>query len=215
MNVYGPKFGSPQASGHQPDGSYLPNEYHMGMAIGYAGNCVKRGQHPVGAVVTRTLAMANLDLGHPETYEFVAGVGVNEVEGDSSLHAEMIAIRKAEMYHGRRRLSELRSVLYTTHEPCPMCAGLIANSKLTGIVYGTGAQDATDAVRDCGIKWRSNRVSGLDIIRGRVESGMPEQFVIGGFMREQCLELLKSASELALASSNLMSNDQRQEISGI
>ena len=74
-----------------------------------------------------------------------------------------------------------------------MCAGLIVNSKLSGIVFGTSAQDADDLVREQGIKWRSNRVSGLDVIRGRIERNTPKQFIIGGFMRDQCLELLKTA----------------------
>jgi tRNA(adenine34) deaminase len=196
MRVYGPKYGVPQEPGHQPDGSYVPNEYYMQLAIAYAEECIDRGQHPVGAVVTRTMGIFSLDEGYEVTKEFVGGVGVNEVENDSSLHAEMVALRKAEMYNGRRRLGELKSVLYTTHEPCPMCAGAIANSKLHGVVYGTSAIDARELVESKGIRWRSNRVSGIDIIRGREENGTPEQFVIGGFLKERCLELLGKTSLL-------------------
>lgn len=197
MNVYGPEFGTPQKPGHQLDGTYQPNEYFMKLAIDYGQHCVERGQHPVGAVVTRTFAMFDLDTGSPVTREFVAGVGINEVENDSSRHAETTAINKAEMYHGRRRLHDLKSVLYTTHEPCPMCAGLVANSKLSGIVFGTSAEDAADLVREQGIKWRSNGMSGLDVIRGRVERGAIGQFIMGGFMREQCLDLLKTSAQLS------------------
>ncbi|MDB5176250.1 MAG: tadA [Candidatus Saccharibacteria bacterium] len=179
---------------------YVPNEYYMGLAIDYARENVARGQHPVGAVVTRTLSMFNVDTRQQQVVQLVAGVGVNEVHNNSYKHAEAVAIEKAEVYHGRHQLRDLSAVLYTTHEPCPMCAGLIANTKLSGVVYGTSAVDATDLVRDQGIRWRSNAVSGLDIIRGRIEPGMPEQFIIGGFMREQCLELLQSAGQLAVAS---------------
>lgn len=201
MKVYGPKRGEMQVPGWQPSGEYLPNPYYMDLAIRYGSRCVERGQHPVGAVVTRVAEMFNTDTEQLEKFEFVAGVGVNEVENDSSLHAEKIAIEKAEMYHGRRKLHSLKSVLYTTHEPCPMCAGVVANSKLHGVVFGTSARDAAELAGSGDIKWRSNRVSGLDVIRGRVEAGMPEQFIIGGFRREQCLELLKTAGQLALVSS--------------
>jgi len=122
--------------------------------------------------------------------EFVAGIGANAVEGCSMQHAEVAAIQQAETHHGRHKLQEMKAVLYTTHEPCPMCAGLIANSKLSGVVFGTSAEDARELVNRQGIKWRSNAVSGIDIILGRQENGMPEQFVTGGFMRDKCLELL-------------------------
>jgi tRNA(adenine34) deaminase len=198
MRTYGLKYGTPQPPGIQEDGTYVPNEYYMDLAIDYARENVARGQHPVGAVVTRTLSMFNVDTRQKEAVQLIAGVGVNEVHSNSYKHAEAVAIEKAEIYHGRRQLRDLNAVLYTTHEPCPMCAGLITNTKLSGIVYGTSAGDAADVVRDQGIKWRSNAVSGLDIIRGRIEPGMPEQFIIGGFMREQCLELLQSAGQLAV-----------------
>jgi tRNA(Arg) A34 adenosine deaminase TadA len=201
---YGLKYGTPQEVGFQPDGSYVPNEYYMNMAIEWGARCVERGQHPVGAVMTRveTLPVINVEGKSPgrRTVELVAGVGMNEVDHSTIRHAEVVAMGKAEMYHGgRRRLANLQSVLYTTHEPCPMCAGMIANSKIKGIVYGTGAEDALHLSQEEGIKWRSNRVSGLDIIRGRIEAGMPEQFIIGGFMRDRCLELLKTAGKLSIA----------------
>lgn len=201
-------FGKPQIPGYQKDGSYTPNPYYMGEAIAQAKECLTRGQHPVGAVITQIMTLpdvSNANNRHFVTRELIAGLGANSVENDSTGHAEIRALRFAELHFGRRQLGERRSVLYATHAPCPMCAGTITNSKLSCIVYGTDLEDAAAVVDELGIKWRSNRVSGLDVIRGRAENGAPEQFIIGGFMRAECLELLRSVGELSVSEPTLPS----------
>jgi tRNA(Arg) A34 adenosine deaminase TadA len=154
---YGLRHGEAQTPGFQEDGSYLPNKYYMQMAIEWGERCVERGQHPVGAVITRIVNVPVQEreggLRERREFEFVAGVGMNEVEHSTSRHAEFVALEKAEMYHGGRRLGELQPVLYTTHEPCPMCAGVVANSKLKGVVYGTRAEDALRLSQEEGIKF--------------------------------------------------------------
>lgn len=178
--------------------SYEPSDYFMDIAISLGEKCPEEGQHPVGAVVTALQPLINLDQGGEEQlYEVVVGVGANLVHNTSAAHAEMIAIEDAEMHLTRRRLGHACGVLYTTHEPCPMCAGAIVNSKLKGVVYGTSADDAKKLAEKTGMKWRSNKISGLDIIRGRDESGSNEQFVIGGVKREECLALLALSGTVA------------------
>ncbi len=197
----------PQISGYQPDGLYVPNPYFMERAIAATSECIENGQHPVGAVVTKTEKTRSPFSGKSWFKERIAAIGVNQVEVFSLSHAEFNGTDDAEARYGQQGLYEYKSVLYTTHEPCPMCGGRVANSKLSGIVFGTSAQDAEDLVREQGIKWRSNRVSGLDVIRGRIERNMPKQFIIGGFMREQCLELLRTAGELSLNTQNQNKNN--------
>jgi len=53
--------------------------------------------------------------------------------GDSTAHAEMIAIRCASAKLGRNLSG---CILITTHEPCPMCATAIIWSGITEIAYG-------------------------------------------------------------------------------
>ncbi len=61
---------------------------------------------------------------------------VNKVESlnDCTAHAEMLAIREASEKLGNWRLNDC--TLYTTLEPCAMCAGAIINSRLKKIIFG-------------------------------------------------------------------------------
>ena len=53
---------------------------------------------------------------------------------DVTAHAEMQAITSAANYIGGKYLNEC--VIYVTVEPCPMCAGALAWSQITKVVYG-------------------------------------------------------------------------------
>lgn len=61
----------------------------------------------------------------------------NEKEGkaDTTMHAEIIAIKKASKKLGAWRLNECE--MYVTLEPCPMCAGAIINARLDKVYIGT------------------------------------------------------------------------------
>ena len=62
-----------------------------------------------------------------------------KTEGDSTLHAEITAIRKASKILGCD-LGDL--AIYSTHEPCPMCATAILWSGIRKIVYGFSTSEA-------------------------------------------------------------------------
>ena len=62
---------------------------------------------------------------------------------DPTAHAEINAIRKATKKLKRFDLSDC--VLYTSCEPCPMCFGAIAWSKIKVVYYGCTRKDA-DAI---------------------------------------------------------------------
>jgi len=64
--------------------------------------------------------------------------------GDSTAHAEMIAIRCASAKLGRDLSG---CVLIATHEPCPMCATAIIWSGITEIAYGYSIKDAIEQGR--------------------------------------------------------------------
>ena len=86
---------------------------------------------------------------------------------DPTNHVEIVAIRNACSFVGSRHLEE--AVLYTTHEPCPMCAGAAIMAKLDGIVYGAKKEDmfGYSTRADSGNRfWRTNKVSAYDIIVG-------------------------------------------------
>ena len=79
-----------------------------------------RGEVPVGAVLV-----------DPAKGDVLARSG-NEVKarGDATAHAEMLVLRAA----GCARLDGLD--LYTTLEPCPMCAQAIALARVRRLYYG-------------------------------------------------------------------------------
>ena len=94
----------------------------MRLALEQASLALEHGDVPVGAVVL--LAGEVLACGKNE----------RELLGDPTAHAEMQAIRAACTQLGRSRLDE--AVLVVTLEPCPMCAGAVAQSRLSKVVFG-------------------------------------------------------------------------------
>lgn len=53
---------------------------------------------------------------------------------DPTAHAEVLTIRQAALKIGNYRL--VGATLYTTVEPCVMCAGALVNSRIARLVYG-------------------------------------------------------------------------------
>jgi len=95
----------------------------MQQAIELAKETAIKGDVPVGALVVD-------DAGN------VIGQGANlrEQNNDPTAHAEIVAIRDAAKKIGDYRLDELTIVV--TLEPCGMCAGAIAQSRIKRLVFG-------------------------------------------------------------------------------
>ena len=53
---------------------------------------------------------------------------------DPTAHAEILVLREAAAIIGNYRLTE--TVLYTTIEPCTMCAGALVNARIKRLVFG-------------------------------------------------------------------------------
>jgi tRNA(adenine34) deaminase len=107
------------------DNLHLTNaddEKWMKQALDLAEQAVLLGEVPVGAVAVRDGQ--------------VIGKGFNrkETDQDPSAHAEMIALRQAADYLKNWRL--IGVTLYSTLEPCPMCAGVMIQGRLERLVYG-------------------------------------------------------------------------------
>jgi tRNA(adenine34) deaminase len=63
-----------------------------------------------------------------------AGHNQRELNNDPTAHAEIIAIRQAAEHLHRWRLGDV--CLYTTLEPCPMCAEAILQARISRLVFG-------------------------------------------------------------------------------
>jgi tRNA(adenine34) deaminase len=95
---------------------------------------------------------------------------------DPTAHAEIIALRSGARKIGNYRLTG--TTVYTTIEPCVMCAGAIVNARISRLVYGT-ADERFGAVRT---KFRLCDSSSLN---HQVE-------ITAGVMEAQCRAIMQS-----------------------
>jgi tRNA(adenine34) deaminase len=95
----------------------------MRRALLAAESAAEKGEVPVGAVVARggeILAVA---------------ANEREITKDPTAHAELLAMRRAAKTLDGWRLTGC--TLYSTLEPCPMCAGAAHAARLDRLVYAT------------------------------------------------------------------------------
>lgn len=99
------------------------DEYYMQKALFLAEEALEEGEIPVGALV---VGQGNK----------IIGKGYNQTERltDVTAHAEILAITAASNYLGAKYLKDC--TLYVTLEPCVMCAGALAWSQISRVVYG-------------------------------------------------------------------------------
>ncbi len=99
----------------------MHHEYFMREALKEARKAFEGEDVPVGAVVVHE--------------NKIIGRAHNQVEllKDPTAHAEMLAITQAAATLGSERLQEAR--LYTTLEPCIMCAGAIVLARIKELFY--------------------------------------------------------------------------------
>ncbi len=137
---------------------------YMREALLEAQKAYDLGEVPIGAVVVREGEI--IGRGH----------NLREMLSDSSAHAEILAMREAARHLGDWRLNEC--VLYSTIEPCPMCAGAIVQFRIKILVYGAAdpKAGAVDSIMDVVREPRFNH---------RVE-------VISGVLAEECAAIIKN-----------------------
>jgi tRNA(adenine34) deaminase len=126
----------------------------MQQAISLAKVAAAKGDVPVGALVVD-------DAGN------VVGQGANlrVQDNDPTAHAEIVAIRDAAKKIGNYRLDDL--TMLVTLEPCGMCAGAIAQSRIKRLVFGAfdkkaGAVGSVwDLLRDTKAIYKPEVISGV------------------------------------------------------
>lgn len=156
---------------------FQPKREFMEAAIKEALKSKELGDYAVGAVIVKD-------------DKIIAKAGDRIIlDKDATNHAEVIAIREASKILGTRFLEDC--ILYTTHEPCPMCAAAAVWAKMKGIVYGARMEDMADhGKRNANerFSWRTIDIPCSAII----ERGNPKLFLVGWFMREECKKLFHS-----------------------
>ena len=108
----------------------MKKEFLMREALVQAKKALKKGEVPIGAVVV---------LG-----DKIIGRGFNQpiTTKDPTAHAEIIALKEASNRLDNYRLNE--AIIYTTLEPCLMCAGALVHARIKKIIFA--AQDTKSGV---------------------------------------------------------------------
>src|ERR1700724_1822242 len=140
---------------------------YMRQALALAEQAQAAGEVPVGAVIV---------LGGE-----VVGQGCNSpiAANDPTAHAEMLAIREACARIGNYRLEG--ATVYSTLEPCVMCAGALVAARVATLVFGARH------LRFGGVRSKF-RLADSDLLNHRVE-------VVEGVLASDCLELVKKFFE--------------------
>jgi tRNA(adenine34) deaminase len=157
--------------------SYKPRKKFMELAIAEAKRAGDRGDYPIGAVITRV-------IGKREVVIASAGNRV-KTSGSSIKHVELETLKYVSSGYGRY-LSDF--VLYSTHEPCAMCAGACVWSRIGAVVYGVSQEDIAAYGRKHGTdeyKWRACLIPCREVL----EKGGHVIPVTGGFLRTDCRKL--------------------------
>ena len=139
------------------------DRHWMARALELARRAGAACEVPVGAVLVREGA--------------VLGEGWNQSIGacDPSAHAEMLALRAAAAASGNYRL--VACTLYTTLEPCPMCAGAMIHARVTRLVFGAADPRA-------GAAGSVFNLLQTEVLNHRIQ-------IVSGVLAEECGALLR------------------------
>ncbi|HWS88890.1 MAG TPA: tRNA adenosine(34) deaminase TadA [Pyrinomonadaceae bacterium] len=105
------------------------DERRMREALRAAREAARAGEVPVGACV----------VGPDGGLLAVAG-NRTRTDCDPTAHAEVLALREAARRVGNYRLTG--AVVYSTIEPCAMCAGALVQARVARLVYGARDEKA-------------------------------------------------------------------------
>ena len=143
-------------------GSYLVEQFML-QALKEAKKAKDKNESPIGAVIVKDGKI--IARGHNE----------KELKNDSTLHAEMTAIKKASKKLHSWRLNDCE--MYVTLEPCAMCAGAIFQARLRRLYIGASDPKA-------GAAGSVINILNKDMFSHKVD-------VIFGILEDQCSKVLK------------------------
>ena len=105
----------------------MNHDHYMGLALRAAEEAMARGDWPTGSVIV-------LD-------GELAGSGQNRQvsQNDITIHAETDALRSA--FKSLKKTNLEGATVYTTMEPCPMCAEAMRMARVGRLVLGLRHQD--------------------------------------------------------------------------
>ncbi|MFA7133080.1 MAG: nucleoside deaminase [Bacteroidales bacterium] len=149
----------------------------MNAAIREAKVAKKSNNYAIGAIIER------------DGQIIAKSPNITRTVNDPTYHAEIEVIRKAIKKTGDKFLEG--AVLYTTHEPCPMCAAACVWARLKGVVFGANLQDMIAYSKSKGTeqwRWRTIQITANEIF----SKGSPQIELQKDFMRDECIKLFHS-----------------------
>ncbi|HMB50374.1 MAG TPA: nucleoside deaminase [Natronoarchaeum rubrum] len=113
-----------------PELDAFDHERHMRRAFDLAREAADRGDEPFGSVLVRD--------------DEVVATASNRIVTESDLrrHPELDLAKTA--HRDFSPDERARTVMYTSTEPCPMCAGGLRTAGLARVVYGVGADEIVE-----------------------------------------------------------------------
>ena len=135
----------------------------MRQALAAAHEARERGEVPVGTCIVSGEAILAIAGNRTRT------------DQDPTAHAEIVALRAAAGKVSNYRMTD--AVVYSTIEPCVMCAGALIQARVKRLVYGA-RDDRAGAVES------RFRVCDTDFLNHRID-------ITAGVLEEECREIMQ------------------------
>ena len=139
------------------------DEHWMRQALVAAHEARERGEVPVGTCIV-----------HGNEMLAIAG-NRTRTDRDPTAHAEVVALREAACKVNNYRMID--AVVYSTIEPCVMCAGALIQARVSRLVYG--ARDERAGAVESRFK-----VCDTDFLNHRIE-------LTAGVLEEECRQVMQ------------------------
>jgi len=128
----------------------------MHEALKAARDAQSRDEVPIGACIVSAGEVVTLAGNRTRT------------DCDPTAHAEIVALREAAHQLGNYRLAD--TVVYSTIEPCAMCAGALIQARVRLLVYGATDEKAGAVESHFGICNAAHLNHRMQVIKGVLEN---------------------------------------------
>ena len=139
------------------------DEHWMRRALEAAIEAQERGEVPVGTCIVSDGKLLSVSGNRTRT------------DCDPTAHAEIVALRDASRIAGNYRLTA--ADVYSTIEPCAMCAGALIQARVQRLIYGARDERA-------GAVETRFRICDTDFLNHRIE-------VSSGVLEDECRALMQ------------------------